>query len=425
MEQHAIPRQITSFEFKLIGFMTLRQFLYLVVAFPIAYIVYALFPIPILNILLAFIVAMIGVIIAFLPYQDRSLDIWAKNLWKRLQNPTQYYYHKRNDPLYFLKDLYFLADPHHMLAHIESKEKLAQYLAMTKQRPRANYQKKQIGALLQAPTNALQTSTAPIVPQDTAHAPSAAMQAAMKVSAAPAAPSMPQSPAPAVPKPVMPPAPVVPAIQSGPQTPLHPIAQTTPTPAAPLPAAKPVMMQTEVIQPKTPAPAPVVQAPVVIPPPPPAPVVSAPSAPVVATVTPPSSIPMPSAPQTPAPVIQPQVQLPQAPLVQQAPAAPIQAKVIPPQGQAGNQPFFSGVVRTSKRIPVPGILVYIKDDKGNPLRLMKSNPHGVFATFNPLPPGDYTFEIKDPTGTYFFDTMKVPVRESNSIPVEFMSKEIL
>ena len=69
--------------------------------------------------------------------------------------------------------------------------------------------------------------------------------------------------------------------------------------------------------------------------------------------------------------------------------------------------------------------MYIKDDKGSPLRLMKSNPHGVFATFNPLPPGSYTFEIKDPTGTYFFDTMKVPVKETNSIPVEFMSKEIL
>lgn len=405
MEQHAIPRQITSFEFKLIGFMTLRQFLYLVVAFPIAYIVYALFPIPILNIVLAFIVAMIGVVVAFLPFQDRSLDIWAKNLWKRLQNPTQYHYQKHNDPLYFLKDLYFLADPHHMLAHIESKEKLAQYLAMTKQRPRANYEKKQIGALLQAPTNTLQTSTAPIVPSDTAHAPSPAMQAAMNVSAAP---SMPHSPVAAAPKPVLPPAPVVP-VQTGPQTPLHPIAQTTPTPASPLPAEKPVLMQTEVVVPKQtiqtqPVTTPAVPAAVVIPPA--APVLPAPVVVPPATVTPPSSIPMPK--------VQPQ-----------APAAPIQAKVIPPQGQTGNQPFFSGVVRTSKRIPVPGILVYIKDDKGSPLRLMKSNPHGVFATFNPLQPGDYTFEIKDPTGTYFFDTMKVPVKESNSIPVEFMSKEIL
>src|SRR5438270_526220 len=34
MEQHAIPRQITSFEFKLIGFMTLKQFLYLLVFLP-------------------------------------------------------------------------------------------------------------------------------------------------------------------------------------------------------------------------------------------------------------------------------------------------------------------------------------------------------------------------------------------------------
>jgi hypothetical protein len=388
MEQHPIPRQITTFEFKLIGFMTLRQFLYLVVAFPVAYIVYALFPIPILNILLAIVVDGIGVIIAFVPYQDRSLDIWAKNIWKRLQNPTQYYYHKHNDPLYFLKDLYFLADPHHMLAHIESKEKLAQYLAMTRQRPKANYQKKQIGALLQAPTSALQTSTAPIVPQDTAHAPSPAMQEAMKVSSAaptspvaqvisPGAPmpAMLQSPVKEAPKPVMPPAPVIP-VRSGPQTPLHPITQTIPTPPAPMPESNPVMMQTEVIAPKP-------------------------------QVTQPAAIP--AAQSIPAP----------------APDAPIQPKVIPPQGQPGNKPFFSGVVRTSKRIPVPGILVYIKDDKGSPLRLMKSNPHGVFATFNALPAGDYTFEIKDPTGTYFFDTMKVPVKESNPTPVEFMSKEIL
>ena len=60
MEQHAIPRQITSFEFKLIGFMTLKQFLYLVIFAPIGYIVYVLFPIPLLNIILGIVVGGMG-----------------------------------------------------------------------------------------------------------------------------------------------------------------------------------------------------------------------------------------------------------------------------------------------------------------------------------------------------------------------------
>ena len=84
MEQHAIPRQITSFEFKLIGFMTLKQFLYLVVFFPVAFIVYKLFPIPIINILLAVGVVVLGLVFAFLPVNDRPIDVWIKNFMKRL-----------------------------------------------------------------------------------------------------------------------------------------------------------------------------------------------------------------------------------------------------------------------------------------------------------------------------------------------------
>src|SRR5437763_879990 len=94
MEQHPVPRQITTFEFKLIGFMTLTQFIYLIVFVPAAYIVYQLFPVPILNILLAFVVAMMGVALAFAPIQGRPLDVWVRNIAKRLTSPTQYFYHK-------------------------------------------------------------------------------------------------------------------------------------------------------------------------------------------------------------------------------------------------------------------------------------------------------------------------------------------
>lgn len=411
MDGHPIPRQITTFEFKLIGFMTLRQFLIVVVAIPLGYVIIQLFPIPLLNILLGVLVAVIGVVTAFLPIKDRTLDVWIKTMWKRLQNPTQYYYHKRNDPLYFLKDLYFLADPHHMLAHVESKEKLSQYLAVTKQRPRANYQKKQVNSLLHTPTDVLQKSTAPIQPAPTIPVSSTAPVVPPPVTPAEtsttAAPTqVVQTPAPAFPqggvgtskveeKPQI--------ISQGPQSPIGPQTPTVP------------VMQTVVEQPAAPA--------AVTPaaPPLPVPVVIPPSETVSAPVSAPS---MPSTPAMPvAPTLPP---TPQAPISSPQPAARPGMPTIPqPTIVPPSQPFLAGIVRTAKKIPLPGVLIYVKDNQGNPLRILKTNPHGVFATYQALPAGEYLFEIKDPNGTYFFDTMDKHVADVNSEPLEFQSKEIL
>src|SRR4051812_43215524 len=98
MEQHPVPRQITSFEFKLVGFMTLKQFLYLVVFAPIGLIVWKLIPIPVLNILGGVLVVVTGIAFAFLPVNERPLDVWIRNFLSRLTGPTQYFYHKHNTP---------------------------------------------------------------------------------------------------------------------------------------------------------------------------------------------------------------------------------------------------------------------------------------------------------------------------------------
>lgn len=449
MDQHPIPRQITTFEFKLIGFMTLKQFIYLAMAFPIAYIVFALFPIPVLNILLAALVAFAGIAFAFIPIMDRPLDVWIKNLYKRLQSPTQYFYQKKNEPLYFLKDLYFLADPHHMLAHIESKEKLAQYLAATRQRQRPDYRKKQIGTLMQTSTDALQNQPAlaaapapPVAPPQVAPvapvaqvvaAPDATHAAVIQVPHAPdfskeevttssdstqadapgAADTMPSD---------------VTTVGSSTEPAVAPSASQNPIPATnPIPAPNPVQVPTPVapqawkmiaepaVVPAAASPAPVVQ-PQVIPP-------------VAQTVTP-SSV---TAPVTATPSYQPQYQTagdvvtampPRQPLMQTQVIAPKPAPPVPVV-EPPTQPFLTGIVKTGKRIPLPGVMVYMKDPSGNPVRLMKSNPHGVFATYNPVSPGSYVLEIKDPNGMYFFDTMNISVKETNPLPVEIMSKEIL
>lgn len=88
-------------------------------------------------------------------------------------------------------------------------------------------------------------------------------------------------------------------------------------------------------------------------------------------------------------------------------------------------PFFTGIIKNNRRIPLPGILVYIKDKQNNPIRILKTNPHGVFATYSSLPTGIYVVEIKDPNQHYFFDKMNIEVESSNPKPFEFQSRELL
>ncbi len=263
MEQHPVPRQITTFEFKLVGFMTLRQFLYLVVFIPLAYIVFRIFPIPFLNILIAFVIGAFGVGLAFFPINDRPMDIFIKNLIKRLTGATQYYYKKGGEPIYFLENVSPAADPNKISTHIESQKKLSEYLART---GRVN-ETLEVGSKKQEITEIFTES------------------------------------------------------------PPEPATEKPQEQQAPLPTA--------------------------------------------------------------------------------------------------TKPFIAGVIKNNKQIPLPGILIYLKDQQDTALRLLKTNPHGIFATYNKLPPGDYTFEIKDPKGTFFFDTMKINLQEENPRPVEIYSKELL
>ncbi len=294
MEQHAIPRQITSFEFKLIGFMTLKQFLYLVIFAPAGYIIFMIFPIPLLNIILGLAVGFLGIALAFVPIQDRPLDVWIKNIWKRLNSPTQYTYHKHNQPITLLQNLYYVADPHHVMAHIESQQMLAAYLAKTKQTVQPNPQKKQIQQSFQDK----------IVPQTVT-------------------------------------APVIENISAPPKT-----------------AQQIIDVFTSSV---------------------------APQPPVQQTATP---QPMP----------------------------------IP---QTDKKPFFIGTIKNGKHIPLPGILIYVKNQQNTPVRLLKTNQHGIFATFNPLPSGDYIFEIKDSKNSYLFDTMKIAIQDINTKSIDIFSKELL
>jgi len=95
MENHPIPQDITSFQFRLIGDMTIKQFVYLAGGFILAWIFFIL-PIPILNLLLAVLSALLGIGLAFLPIAGRPMDIMIRYFIKSLFSPTQFVYQASN-----------------------------------------------------------------------------------------------------------------------------------------------------------------------------------------------------------------------------------------------------------------------------------------------------------------------------------------
>jgi hypothetical protein len=272
MEQHAIPRQITNFEFKLIGFLTLKQFIYLLISIPIGILIFYIFPVPILNIFLGIIIALIGVAFAFVPINDRPMEVWVRNLIKRLSSPTQYFFKKQNPAIYFLKGLVFTNDPHRVMSHIDSQQKLSKYL---NNKTQTNSQNRN-----QEISNLFTDSFASLLGKKN----------------------------------------------------------------------KPPQQST------------------------------------VKTLPP----------------------------------------ITSPQLSNIKAPFLTGLIKNYKQTALTGILIYVKKEPtGDPIRILKTNSHGIFVTYKPLSPAEYFFEVKDPKGNFFFDTMKVKVENTNEKPVEIISKELI
>lgn len=128
MQEHPIPRQITTFEFKLIGELTIKQFGFL--AFGAAVSVMLFFLVPkffYLNFLFAAVPAIFAIGFAFVPVNDRPMDIYVKNLIRRLFSPTQYFYRKNNSPPKILLGLE-LPPREVLLQYVKAQQSLNEYL---------------------------------------------------------------------------------------------------------------------------------------------------------------------------------------------------------------------------------------------------------------------------------------------------------
>ena len=91
MDTHPIPQNVTSFQFKLVGDMTLKQFGYLAAGVGFAYLllVFLAHDYPLISWPLIIISALSGVALAFLPFESRPLDYWLAAFLKAVYSPTK------------------------------------------------------------------------------------------------------------------------------------------------------------------------------------------------------------------------------------------------------------------------------------------------------------------------------------------------
>jgi len=130
---HAVPQNIMDVEFKIVGDLTMRQFSYILIFGLMAYfniqVMVGIFKWP-----LTVFFVLLGLSLAFVPVQDRGLDVWLVNFIKSVYKPTQLIWKKSIVlPTAFLYDnLNVLKQELITLAPTTSRRKLEEFLDYSK-----------------------------------------------------------------------------------------------------------------------------------------------------------------------------------------------------------------------------------------------------------------------------------------------------
>lgn len=105
MEQHPIPQQISSYQFKLVGDMTLKQFFQLAGGVIVGLVFYSTPLHPLIKWPFIFVSVLLGVALAFLPFEERPLEKWIVAFFRSIYSPTLYSWKKTDKPpVFFTED---------------------------------------------------------------------------------------------------------------------------------------------------------------------------------------------------------------------------------------------------------------------------------------------------------------------------------
>ncbi|MEK7064231.1 MAG: PrgI family protein [Patescibacteria group bacterium] len=90
MDQHPVPQNISSYEFRLVGDMTLKQFFQLAGGVLAAIIIYRFPLIGLLKWPLMGLSVLIGVLLAFVPVNGRPFSQWVMAFIRAIYSPTEF-----------------------------------------------------------------------------------------------------------------------------------------------------------------------------------------------------------------------------------------------------------------------------------------------------------------------------------------------
>ncbi len=104
MEQHPIPQNISSYQFRLVGDMTLKQFFQLAGGFLVGLIFYSSPLIAIIKWPFAILSVILGAAMAFVPLEERPLENWIFAFFKAIYSPTIFKWKRATETPKFFQD---------------------------------------------------------------------------------------------------------------------------------------------------------------------------------------------------------------------------------------------------------------------------------------------------------------------------------
>lgn len=101
-KQHAIPQQVFSVKYKLVGSLTVRQFVILALSGGLGVALFYSGLLGFFGIIIALILVLFGVAFAFVPIQELPLDEWITAFFRAIYAPTRRIWAKSLEPAEFL-----------------------------------------------------------------------------------------------------------------------------------------------------------------------------------------------------------------------------------------------------------------------------------------------------------------------------------
>lgn len=420
MDNHPIPQDVTGFQFRLIGDMTVKQFAYVAVGGILA-VVFLYAPIPFLfRIPFMIFFGALGATIAFVPFEGRPIDLMLGYFLKAIVTPNQYAYHKIGGKLAI-----FEYQTQKQIASTQTmpiKKSVNTQAAKEKERKLNSY----LSTHHTTTISALDKKEDQFLSRLFTGPSADASQQEVVASPVQTAQSQPQpepqpEPAPlqvAPPPPIPAPEPVqkadVPLTENQLQEELNKAHleedhEQNPekkalahTHVAELSAqleevqAQKEQLEKELAELRAQAEAAKNESVAVNEPEPPQDVV---------------------AEQPPQPAPEPQIEA----KIRKVPTEAAKAVGLPYVPEAPN--LILGIVKDSRGNSLSNILVEVKDKNGNPARAFRTNALGQFASATQLNDGVYTIEFEDPKGEHKFDSVEIDAKGEIIMPFEVISHD--